>query len=83
MQKRILSVYYSYTGDKEVPQIRLQGKWLKELGFETGKKIVVLAENGVLEIRLTSAENNVSLVKKIIIRSLRRVVKDTICNGAG
>jgi len=47
MQKRILSVYYSYTGDKEVPQIRLQGKWLKELGFETGKKIVVLAENGV------------------------------------
>ncbi len=47
MQKRILSVYYSYTGDKEVPQIRLQGKWLKELGFETGKKIVVLADDGV------------------------------------
>ncbi|MDN5316102.1 MAG: toxic protein SymE [Thermoanaerobacterium sp.] len=64
MQKRILSVYYSYTGDKEVPQIRLQGKWLKELGFEIGKKIVVLAKNGVLVIRIASAENNVSLVKK-------------------
>lgn len=69
MQKRILSVYYSYTGDKEVPQIRLQGKWLKELGFETGKKIVVLAKNEVLEIRTAYAEkayakNNISLVKK-------------------
>lgn len=64
MQKRILSVYYSYTGDKEVPQIRLQGKWLKELGFEIEKKIVVLAKNGVLVIRIASAKNNVSLVKK-------------------
>jgi len=64
MQKRILSVYYSYTGDKEVPQIRLQGKWLKELGFETGKKIVVLAKNEVLEIRTAYDENNISLVKK-------------------
>lgn len=64
IQKRILSVYYSYTGNKKVPQIRLQGKWLKELGFAIGEKIIVLPKNGIIEIKIDSAENNVGLIKK-------------------
>lgn len=35
---------------KQIPQLRLQGDWLKELGFEIGKPINVHCEDGKLVI---------------------------------
>ncbi len=55
---RILTVYYMYQNDKLVPLIRLQGKWLQELGFEPGGKIEVAARNEVLLIRAISKGAN-------------------------
>ena len=49
---RILTVSYIYQTDKPVPIIRLQGKWLRKLGFEPDSKIKVTARTGVLLIRL-------------------------------
>jgi toxic protein SymE len=35
-----------------VPEIRLEGKWLEELGFEQGKTVKVIQENKVLVLVL-------------------------------
>ena len=40
--------------NKEIPQIRLQGEWLKELGFEIGDQLNVHCEGG--RITITSAD---------------------------
>lgn len=36
-----------------VPEIRLEGKWLKKLGFEIGKEIEVEQQKNKLTITLT------------------------------
>ena len=48
---RMLKVYTAPTHDSKTPQIRLQGQWLQEAGFEIGKPIVVEVLGG--EIRIT------------------------------
>ena len=49
-----LKVYSCTTGStysyREVPQIRIQGKWLSEAGFEPGTKMNVVCEAGKLII---------------------------------
>lgn len=49
-----LKVYSCTTGGtysyKEVPQIRIQGKWLSEAGFEPGTAMNVVCEAGKLII---------------------------------
>lgn len=53
MVSRILTVTYLYTqGNKEVPCIRLQGKWLEELVFEIGSKVEVQQDSSKLIINL-------------------------------
>ncbi|WBX76696.1 SymE family type I addiction module toxin [Tenacibaculum ovolyticum] len=37
-----------------VPEIRLQGKWLNELGFKIGKEIEVKQQKNKLTITLTN-----------------------------
>lgn len=66
MQKRNLKVYYSHhsikdnnslyvrTIERTVPQIRLQGVWLEELGFNAGDQIEVTCEDGKITIVNTS-----------------------------
>ncbi|MBE5952107.1 MAG: type I toxin-antitoxin system SymE family toxin [Lachnospiraceae bacterium] len=53
---RSLKVYeqsgYNY---KPTPSIHLQGQWLKEIGFESGKYIQVKCEEGKLVITLDEA----------------------------
>ena len=36
-----------------VPEIRLEGKWLKKLGFEIGKEIEIKQQKNKLTITLT------------------------------
>ncbi len=52
MKERHLTVYESPGPDPTTPQIRLQGKWLAQIGFEVGKKILVSYEDGKLVIQL-------------------------------
>ncbi len=40
-----------------VPEIRLQGKWLKELGFEIGKEITITQQKNKLTITLIDETN--------------------------
>lgn len=37
-----------------VPEIRLEGKWLQELGFEIGKEIEIREQKNKLTITLTN-----------------------------
>ncbi|EGO64767.1 SymE family type I addiction module toxin [Acetonema longum] len=49
---RVLTVYYTYPGGRgQRPLIRLQGKWLEDLGFQSGNKVVVEEHSGVLLIK--------------------------------
>lgn len=58
MQIRLLTVYSTYTGSTEIPQIRIQGKWLEKLGFHEGKKILIQEKHGELLIKLVQIEEN-------------------------
>lgn len=40
-----------------VPEIRLEGKWLKELGFEIGKEIEIKQQKNKLTITLADQKN--------------------------
>ena len=43
MMERKLTVGYVPGDGKHYPMIRLQGKWLGEMGFEVGEKVMVVA----------------------------------------
>lgn len=54
---RILTVYYTYlNGKNRLPLIRLQGKWLQDLGFQSGDKIVIEEHNRALVIKAVADE---------------------------
>ena len=54
---RILTVYYTYlNGKKRLPLIRLQGKWLQDLGFQSGDKIAIEEHRGALLIKAVTDE---------------------------
>lgn len=40
-----------------IPEIRLEGRWLKELGFEIGKEIEIKQQKNKLTITLTDKKN--------------------------
>lgn len=40
-----------------VPEIRLEGRWLKELGFEIGKEIEIKQQKNKLTIKLINKKN--------------------------
>ncbi len=57
MQVRLLTIASVLSNNSEIPQIRIQGKWLEKLGFRQGKKFIVEESQGQLIIRLVSLEN--------------------------
>ncbi|MEM9078750.1 MAG: SymE family type I addiction module toxin [Bacteroidota bacterium] len=58
---RILKVYRKFQrrrwDHKVVPEIRLEGDWLKDLGFEIGETIEVQQEKHQLTIKLVNDKN--------------------------
>jgi hypothetical protein len=46
-----LSILHAWKNTINRPQIRLQGKWLKQAGFNPGDKIAVFAVNGSIHIK--------------------------------
>lgn len=55
MKERHLKVYETSGCGPIVPQIRLQGNWLSEIGYTAGEKIIVSHKDGKLIIELASA----------------------------
>lgn len=59
-QYRRLKIYQKFrsrTRDNiTVPEIRLEGKWLKELGFEEGREIKIEQQMNKLTILLSDIE---------------------------
>ncbi|MEM9866483.1 MAG: SymE family type I addiction module toxin [Bacteroidota bacterium] len=57
---RILKVYRKFQrcawDHKAVPEIRLEGDWLKDLGFEIGDAIEVQQEKHQLTIKLVNSK---------------------------
>ena len=53
--ERNLTVYYSTGSGPIVPMIRLQGRWLSDIGFDIGKNIVVSIQDNKLTIQLASS----------------------------
>jgi hypothetical protein len=51
MATRKLKISGLYRNKKQVPQINLCGKWLKELGYETGTYVVITSDESKIEIR--------------------------------
>ena len=47
-----VSSIYDRRCDKDRPAIRLTGDWLRDLGFETGKKVIITCESGKLTVEL-------------------------------
>ncbi|MCL6592042.1 MAG: type I toxin-antitoxin system SymE family toxin [Firmicutes bacterium] len=47
-----MTVSYIHFDKKPVPYIRLSGAWLKSLGFQTGQKVIVREQPGILVIQL-------------------------------
>lgn len=56
MKVRLLTVYSTYANDSEMPQIRIQGKWLEKLGFTPGKKFIIQEKSGELTLKSISIE---------------------------
>jgi hypothetical protein len=51
-KKRILTVSSAYVNNQQIPQIRIQGKWLNDLGFSIRCKVEVTERKGEITIRL-------------------------------
>ena len=46
---RRIKVYEAPSREKRIPQIRLQGKWLKDVGYEVGDYIqVTIIDNSIV-----------------------------------
>lgn len=53
MNNRELKIYKAPGLDPDIPQIRLQGKWLSNLGFNVDDHVIVSYDSGKLIVELT------------------------------
>ena len=56
MKQRSLKVYKAPGLDPDIPQIRIQGKWLSDLGYHVGDHMIVSIKSGKLIIEHAPAE---------------------------
>ena len=61
--RKEFKIYEVYNGKKTIPQIRINGIWLQELGFNIGDKISLELIEGKLVIEKMPAEE-IKLTKK-------------------
>jgi hypothetical protein len=54
-KKRILTVSSAFVNNQLIPQIRIQGKWLNDLGFCIRCRVEVEEREGELKIKLINA----------------------------
>ena len=59
MNSRVLTVsglYPSPSSRKPVPAVRVQGKWLEEIGFRIGDRVEIYEDRETVTIRLKKAQ---------------------------
>lgn len=82
MKTKNLKVAYTsrYTQKKTctVPQIKMEGKWLEELGFSVGSTVVVEYEEGSIRIRPMTEEELLINEQKTIFLDLKRKEKELL-----
>ena len=82
MKTKNLKVAYTsrYTQKKSstVPQIKMEGKWLEELGFSVGSTVIVEYEEGSIHIRLMTEEELLINEQKSISLTLKRKGKELL-----
>lgn len=49
-KKRLLTVSGAFINNQLIPKIRIQGKWLNDLGFSVGCRVEVEKNQGELKI---------------------------------
>ncbi len=57
-KKRLLTVSSAFINNQQIPQIRIQGKWLNDLGFSIKCRVEVEEIQG--ELRITVLKNEKS-----------------------
>ena len=62
--KKEFKIYEVYNGKKTIPQIRINGIWLQELGFNIGDKISLELIEGKLVIEKLPVEETKQTKKK-------------------
>ena len=82
MKTKNLKVAYTsrYTQKKNcnVPQMKMEGKWLEELGFSVGSTVVVEYEEGSIHIRPMTEEELLINEQKSISLALKRKEKELV-----
>lgn len=67
MSSRVLTVSGLYTNPssrKPVPAVRVQGKWLEQIGFRIGDRVEIYEANQEIVIRLAKAPLAVAGIQK-------------------
>lgn len=64
VQRKEFKIYEVYNGKKTIPQIRINGIWLQELGFNIGDKISLELIEGELVIKKLPKEETKQTKKK-------------------
>jgi hypothetical protein len=54
--KRQLTVSCAFINNQQIPQIRIQGKWLNDLGFSIRCKVELEEKEGELIIKLKDSD---------------------------
>lgn len=62
--RKEFKIYEVYNGKKTIPQIRINGIWLQELGFNIGDKISLELIEGELVIKKLPKEETKQTKKK-------------------
>ena len=62
--RKEFKIYEVYNGKKTIPQIRINGIWLQELGFNIGDRISLELIEGKLIIEKLPAEETKQTKKK-------------------
>lgn len=62
--RKEFKIYEVYNGKKTIPQIRINGIWLQELGFNIGDKISLELIEGKLIIEKLPVEETKQIKKK-------------------
>ena len=69
---------YTQKNPCTVPQIKMEGKWLEELGFSVGSTVVVEYEEGSIHIRPMTEEELLINEQKSISLALKRKEKELL-----
>ncbi len=51
-KKRLITVSSAFVNNQQIPQIRIQGKWLNDLGFSIRCRVEVEESKGELKIKI-------------------------------